>query len=130
MIIALTVEISNGGAWTRVMQIAGNQNDWTEYAFDTDTFVSNTSTVQVRFSCSDEPNDSLTEAAIDDFSVEVLACESGGCPADFNNDGIIDGADMGLLLSGWSTPETDLDGNGTTDGGDLGLLLSLFNTDC
>ena len=126
----LTVEISNGGAWIRVMQISGIESDWTEYAFDTDTFVANSSTVQIRFSCSDEPNDSLTEAAIDDLSIEILACESDGCLGDLDNDGFIDGADMGLLLSGWATPETDLDGNGTTDGGDLGLLLSLFNTDC
>lgn len=47
--------------------------------------------------------------------------------ADFNCDGVVDGADLGMLLSGWGQPgQTDLSGDGTTDGADLGMLLSLW----
>ena len=45
--------------------------------------------------------------------------------ADVNDDGIVDGADLGLLLSAWGLPgPTDLNGDGRTDGADLGLMLS------
>ncbi|MCA9285209.1 MAG: hypothetical protein KDA22_08355 [Phycisphaerales bacterium] len=45
---------------------------------------------------------------------------------DLNGDGIVDGADVGLLLGSWGACAgcpADLDGNGTVDGSDLGLLL-------
>jgi hypothetical protein len=52
-----------------------------------------------------------------------------GVPApiigDINGDGVVTGADLGLLLSGWGQPgPTDLNNDGTTNGADLGLLLS------
>ncbi len=55
-------------------------------------------------------------------------CDAGGsssCPSDLSGDGSVDGADLGLLLSGWGSSGTgDLNGDGQTDGSDLGLLLS------
>jgi len=43
---------------------------------------------------------------------------------DFNNDGDIDGSDLGMLFAGWGMDgETDFNGDGTTDGLDLGILL-------
>ncbi|MFO0827116.1 MAG: hypothetical protein U0572_03115 [Phycisphaerales bacterium] len=46
-------------------------------------------------------------------------------PPDLNNDGAVDGADLGILLGGWGFPgSTDLDGDGTTNGVDLEILLS------
>lgn len=53
-------------------------------------------------------------------------------PGDFNNDGKVDGGDLGLLLSNWGTcaPPTpclgDLDGDDDVDGADLGLFLSAW----
>lgn len=43
---------------------------------------------------------------------------------DLNGDGKVNGADLGLLLAAWGTPDGDLDGNGTTGGSDLGVLLA------
>ena len=55
----------------------------------------------------------------------VVAPGSGAGPADLNGDGIVDGADLGLLLSSWGVPGIgDLNANGITDGVDLGLLLA------
>lgn len=50
------------------------------------------------------------------------------CPGDFNGDGVIDGADMGLMLGAWgdADPKLDLDGSGAVDGGDLGMLLGFW----
>ncbi|HMN95859.1 MAG TPA: hypothetical protein PKC43_10970 [Phycisphaerales bacterium] len=50
-------------------------------------------------------------------------------PADLNGDGVVDGADLGILLGGWGLGgDTDLDGDGITDGADLGILLAAWST--
>ena len=50
-----------------------------------------------------------------------------GCSADVTGDGMVDGADLGVLLSGWGgSGPGDLSGNGVIDGQDLGLLLSAW----
>jgi len=44
---------------------------------------------------------------------------------DFDHSGLVDGADLGALLAGWSQPGPwDLDGSGAVDGADLGILLA------
>ena len=50
------------------------------------------------------------------------------CPKDLAIDGIIDGGDLGLLLSAFGTDSfaADFDGSGLVDGGDLGFLLSAW----
>jgi hypothetical protein len=51
----------------------------------------------------------------------------GACPADLSGDGIVDGADLGLLLSAWGLPgASDLSGDGITDGADLGVMLAAW----
>jgi probable HAF family extracellular repeat protein len=46
-------------------------------------------------------------------------------PGDLNGDGLINGADLGLLLVAWDStnPPADLNNDGIVNGGDLGLLL-------
>ena len=51
------------------------------------------------------------------------------CPGDFNDDGSVDGGDLGFLLAAWGGPDADINGDGNTDGGDLGLFLSVWG-DC
>ncbi len=47
-----------------------------------------------------------------------------GVVGDLNNDGVVNGTDLGLLLGNWGAAGTsDLDGDGTTNGVDLGILL-------
>lgn len=58
--------------------------------------------------------------------VGKMDCEPTACPADFNGDGEVTGADMGLLLSAWMTDAADLNHDGTTDGADMGLLLAAW----
>ncbi|MBX3355453.1 MAG: hypothetical protein KF724_07115 [Phycisphaeraceae bacterium] len=42
---------------------------------------------------------------------------------DLNFDGVVNGADLAILLGAWLTPGADLNGDGTTDGADLSILL-------
>ena len=45
-------------------------------------------------------------------------------PSDLNGDGVVNGADLGILLGAWNqSGPTDLNGDGTTNGADLGILL-------
>jgi hypothetical protein len=49
------------------------------------------------------------------------------CPADLDDSGEVDGADLGLLLGAWgSSGAADIDGSGEVDGADLGLLLGAW----
>ena len=49
------------------------------------------------------------------------------CPADLNNDGTVNGGDLGLLLSAWNEAGPgNLNGDGTVSGADLGLILSAW----
>lgn len=50
------------------------------------------------------------------------------CPADFNDDGAVGGADLSLLLTAWGStdPERDLDGDGITGASDLGSLFAAW----
>jgi hypothetical protein len=63
------------------------------------------------------------------YSANVLPSSAGrgNCPADLTGDGLVDGADLGTLLSVWGTGATgDLTGDGLVDGADLGTLLSVW----
>jgi formylglycine-generating enzyme required for sulfatase activity len=48
------------------------------------------------------------------------------CPGDITGNGVVDGADLGALLTTWGVPQGqgDLNGDGMVDGADLGLLLT------
>ena len=49
------------------------------------------------------------------------------CLGDFNGDGQVNGADLGLMIAAWGScsgcPE-DLNGDGLVNGADLGLMIA------
>lgn len=51
-------------------------------------------------------------------------------PGDLNDDGVVNGADLGLMLGAWGAPvafpAADLHQDGIVDGADLGLLLAAW----
>ncbi|MHC4794845.1 MAG: M43 family zinc metalloprotease [Planctomycetota bacterium] len=96
--------------------------------------------------CGDDPSVTFLAIAGQTFRIQVgspdvgdegagvllVACEpiGGGCPEDLNDDGSVDGADLGLLLAAWATANADINDDGTTNGADLGLLLAKWGEDC
>ena len=55
----------------------------------------------------------------------LSATIGGGNPADLNGDGVVNGADLGSLLSQWGQPGTgDLNGDGIVGGADIGIMLA------
>ena len=50
----------------------------------------------------------------------------GTCAADFDGDGLINAADLTILLGGWEGPDGDLTGDGVTGPADLTVLLGAW----
>ncbi len=56
---------------------------------------------------------------------DTLPTGCGVVDGDLNTDGLVDGADLGLLLNNWGgTGLGDLNADGVVDGADLGILLN------
>jgi Ca2+-binding EF-hand superfamily protein len=51
-------------------------------------------------------------------------------PADRNNDGVVDGQDLTIVLAAFGTtdPAGDASGNGIVDGEDLTIVLAAFGS--
>ncbi len=62
-----------------------------------------------------------------DGSSDIFTHVVTALPGDFNDDGIVDQADLGILLGAYgNSDEGDLDGDGDTDQADLGQLLGNY----
>jgi len=102
----LTVEMSrNGGASWVVVEAVQASEGWTTYSFRLSDFpgaVGNQ--LRIRFTTSDSPNDSLTEAAIDEFRVRALDCRA--IRGDADGDGDFDLDDYRHVGDCWQGPIT------------------------
>ncbi len=129
----LDVSISgDGGAtWTLVQSIAQNTGVWREATFTVGSFMTPTSTMRMRFSVIDRPENSITEAAIDEFRVELLFCGTP-LPGDVNGDGLVDVVDLLAVLGAWGfcpnceliACPADIDGDCDVDVVDLLTVLA------
>ena len=67
---------------------------------------------------------------IDDVRI-IGVVPNNQVPGDLNGDGVVDGADMGLLLVSWGPCAgcpADFNGDGIVDGADMGLLLTYWTS--
>ncbi|HAQ66249.1 MAG TPA: hypothetical protein DCR70_00505 [Phycisphaerales bacterium] len=67
-----------------------------------------------------------------DFSIgmnAMLQATGAAVQMDFNDDGLVNGIDLAILLNAWGSQNSpyDLDGTGTVDGSDLSLLISCWS---
>jgi len=117
--------LGSGGVWTTIATISSSQTAWREMQLPLGGVVPIGASVAVRFLARDLANGSLVEAAIDDVKLVRAGCPFA--PADLNNSGAVDGADLAVLLSQWaSSGSADLDSDGTVGGSDLALLLAAW----
>ncbi|HXH62480.1 MAG TPA: hypothetical protein VNI20_14130, partial [Fimbriimonadaceae bacterium] len=72
----MTIELSNdgGATWTLIDTVFfdGSQNTWLPETIYVGNYLTPTNNMRVRISTSDNPNNSVTEAAIDAFRVRWL----------------------------------------------------------
>ncbi len=55
------------------------------------------------------------------------SCDAGGIPGDLNGDGVVNAADLAILLGQWGGPgSADLNGDGTVSAADLAILLGAW----
>ena len=74
-------------------------------------------------------SDGIPRVIYDDFTLTAVTV-GGACPADLDDSGAVDFADLLAVLGNWGNPgATDLDGSGTTDFGDV-LAILLAYGDC
>jgi hypothetical protein len=51
-------------------------------------------------------------------------CSSCQKPGDLNRDGVVNSADLSMVLNAWGTPNGDVNGDGFTGSTDLTVLLN------
>jgi V8-like Glu-specific endopeptidase len=137
------VEISNnnGSTWTTVSNTGSSGAAWNVVSFHVTDYVTVSSTVKVRFSVKDAPNNSTTESAVDAFRIFDYDCT--GCPTDLNGDtesDILDFLDFidsfgacenqPAPCSGSSGVDADYNGDTTVDVLDFLDFLDAFGTGC
>ena len=100
---ALTVEVSDDGGdtWVLVESVTDTFSVWETATFVVGDYVALTSALRVRFGVCDCPNDSVTEAGIDDFQVTAIC--AAGCLADLDGDGEVGITDFLELLANWGS---------------------------
>jgi hypothetical protein len=70
---------------------------------------------------------SFSATSVVSGSLFVDGPQGTACPADLNHNGVVDGADLGLLLGNWGNSGIgDINGDGIVNGADLGTLLGAF----
>ena len=113
------------------MSVSGGNATWSTEAFATNPNANALrwgTTYNFRFDADAPP--SFSQMTVGAFKVansigfNVYAPTAPTRPGDLNADGIVDGADLGILLFGWGgSTQSDINGDGTTDGSDLAILL-------
>jgi subtilisin family serine protease len=124
----MVIDISNNGGstWTLVENVNENAGAWVAVSFSIDDFLAPTEEMQLRFRASDLGEGSVVEAGVDLLVYGGVECEDGDvCIADLNGDLVVNGGDIGLLLSQFGGPgSADFDGSGSVNGADLGIMLA------
>jgi len=130
----LVVEVSNnnGSSWVTAETVSVTAT-WTYVEWKVSDFVTPTDQVRVRFTISDNPNDSLLESLIDDFKVVALVCEQPEYDlGDLNCDHAVDGFDIQPFVLAMTDPAqyagqypncnymlADMNQDGSVDGFDI-----------
>ena len=130
---SLLIEASwDDGAWNQVAEVTQSAAEWRRLSLPLVAPTETPSEVRIRIIASDLDAGSVVEAGVDEITVLEASCSEIDCPADLNQDGTVNGGDVGLLLAAWGGSGAggeDLDGDGTVGGGDIGLLLAFWG-DC
>jgi len=135
---AMTVEASTdaGATWTLV-EVIESGVAWETHRFRLSEFPApGGGAFRVRFTIADEPNDSLTEAAVDEFRVTALQCDV--LRGDANGDGRVDLLDLtplavclsgpSALIPGEPCRGSDLNLDNRVDIMDFGVLQRWFGS--
>ncbi|MEQ8843226.1 MAG: choice-of-anchor B family protein [Phycisphaerales bacterium] len=129
---SLDIEMSadGGSTWTAVESIGSQPAAWSQKIYRVADFVAVTDRFRIRFSADDQPNNSVTEAAIDAFEIVRLSCDT--CRVDITGDGTLDIFDFLGFQNLFDTgdPAADFDGDGNLTIFDFLAFQSEFVLGC
>ena len=129
---SLDIEMSSdgGSSWTMVESFGSQASGWSQQVYRIADFVDVTDRFRIRFSADDQPNNSVTEAAIDAFEIVQMSCDT--CQADVTGDGTLDIFDFlgyqNLFDAG--DLRADFDGDGSLTIFDFLAFQTAFDTGC
>ena len=88
------VEVSDdgGASWTLLECVTDSPAGWFERNYELGNYVELTSQMRVRFSATDNPNNSKDEAGLDAFELADVSCTNPGT-GDYDGDNSVDLAD-------------------------------------
>ncbi len=113
----LIVSVSNddGINWVDVEVVSESASTWEAASFTVGNYVAPSTQVRVRFRVADEPNNSVTNAGVDAFVVDRVACDECTAGCDDGNpctiDACVDGENCGYTNTGGACD----DGNACTE---------------
>jgi hypothetical protein len=131
----LDVEISNdgGASWTLIESVPDTEG-WVQRKIYISQYLTPTSQVRVRFSAVDNPNNSITEAAIDAVWLKDVFCGQAVCTmrGDMDGDNLVNGDDIAAFVACYldGEPDTaecvcaDIDESGTFGVNDVSQLVT------
>lgn len=137
---ALFVELSSddGTTWISAAKFE-HAPEWLTGQVSIGDFVNLNSTVRVRFSIADNPNDGVTDAGIDDVVVWGLECINAPLPGDMNCDGTVDFDDIDGFVAAVTSREqyeeqytecnylnADVNGDSSVDFNDIDPFVELL----
>lgn len=126
-VLRVAISADGGSNWVPIAShtTGGTGSAWESVSFVVSEHVAPTATVLVRFGTADLPNNSVTEAGIDEIRVGVCPL---GCVADIDGDGVVGFSDVLSVLGAWGPcpPECpqDLDRSGDVGFGDVLTVLA------
>ena len=124
----LYISNDNGQTWQQSGILPTTPNrQWTQYTFRISDRIQPTNEMRFRFLVWDNTTIGTVEAAIDDLKIEFLGCPSTN-PADLNNNGILEYADVQIFLNAYTAgnPASDLNNDASLNFLDISAFLTAF----
>ncbi|MHC5113325.1 MAG: S8 family serine peptidase [Planctomycetota bacterium] len=108
------VEVSDddGASWSVVEDLTSPLNGWQVNTFRLLDHGDVTNQVRLRFSVTDNPNNTIVEAGVDAIQIVSEECDAG-IPGDVNGDGVVNFGDILAVIGAWGAcPGCPADVNG------------------
>lgn len=122
-VMLVQISTDGGTTWPTTLEtVINGMRTWESVSFP----VPNSDKFRIRFSVSDNPNDSVAEAGLDAFKITGVTC-SYSCPADIDRSGDVDLSDFFAFFNAWDIGGADADVDGVP-GVDLGDFFAFFNS--
>jgi serine protease AprX len=128
-VMVVEASVDGGVTWVEIDSVRSTFV-WLEQRVDLSGLAGLGDSVRLRFSIGDIPNNSLTEAGVDNVRLVSRSCVP--CYPDFNGDDEVTFGEIATFLQLFTAnaPAADCDGNGVVTFADVGCFVAAFNAGC